>query len=102
MPECGNYNLESHLPIYLWKKQCERKNINCFWEILRIIAKHQSSIFSQKDQEAVAEESLAVSDDEVDELQVSEVETEVSCLFCGRDFKNNRGLNTHLRTCSEK
>ena len=41
-----------------------------------------------------------VSDDEVDEL--IQVETEVSCLYCGRDFKNNRGLNTHLRSCSEK
>ena len=34
--------------------------------------------------------------------EVGQVEQPVSSLFCGRDFRNARGLKTHSRFCSEK
>ena len=87
------YDLESHLPVYLWKQHCNRKNLVHFWEMLRIIAVHQDHIFNICDNENE-------SDEEQNDGDVTE--KAAACVFCGRDFKNDRGLKTHLRTCSEK
>ena len=46
LPECGRYDLESYLPVYLWKKQCEVEDKDPFWELLRLLSKHQELFIS--------------------------------------------------------
>ena len=41
LPECGRYDLEGYLPVYLWKKHCEVLDKDPFWELLRLLSKHQ-------------------------------------------------------------
>ena len=48
LPECGNYNLESHLPVFLWKQNCDRDGKDYFWELLRLLHKHQATFFDKK------------------------------------------------------
>ena len=47
-PECGNYDLESYLPVYLWKKHCELEGKDHFWELMTLLPKHQS-VFCAED-----------------------------------------------------
>ena len=87
LPDSGRYDLECHLPVYLWRQYCDRCDIDPFWELLELLRKHQS-VFCN-------EEEL------VDESDTEPI-GKVSCYYCGNEYKNNRGLNIHLRTCDEK
>jgi hypothetical protein len=48
LPDSGNYDLESYLPVYLWKKQCENEGVSTFWEIMTLLKKHQDVFFSSE------------------------------------------------------
>ena len=41
LPECGNYRLESYLPVFLWRKMCDQTGKDPFWELIRLLKKHQ-------------------------------------------------------------
>ena len=49
LPSSGKYDLESYLPVFLFKRKCDRLGNIYFWEIIRIIAKHQAAIMSSLD-----------------------------------------------------
>ena len=49
LPECSNYKLESHLPVYIWKLRCDAMGKDYFWELLRLLHKHQETFFSSVD-----------------------------------------------------
>ena len=88
LPECGNYKLESYLPVYLWKQLCDREGKDIFWELVRLLHIHQG-VF------------CAVDDDLVDDNESVEVQF-VSCFYCGEKFRGNRGVKIHMKKCVEK
>ena len=49
LSECGNYDLESYLPVFLWKQAMERKKKNCFWELMRLLQKHPNLLCNNID-----------------------------------------------------
>ena len=89
LPECGNYKLESYLPVYLWKQMCDRDGKDYFWEILRLLHIHQ--------------DVFCASDDELldDEHGKQEVEP-VACFYCGDKFRGSKGVKIHMKKCEEK
>ena len=40
LPECGRYDLQSYLPVYLWKQAMAKEGKDCFDEILKLLKKH--------------------------------------------------------------
>ena len=65
---------------------------------------HTADSVLQQESMRFDQESDIDNDSSDDEVQDDEDDTKVSvdCVFCGREFKNNRGLNVHLRSCAEK
>ena len=86
LPDSGRYDLESHLPVYLWKKYCDRNEKDYFWELLGILKKHQEVFCNEKDSDT----------------QESDLSSKVACFYCGNNYKNEKGLKIHVKTCSEK
>ena len=86
LPDSGRYDLESHLPVYLWKKYCDREEKDYFWELLGLLKKHQEVFFNEN----------------VSDTQESDLSSKVSCIYCGNTYKNEKGLKIHVKKCSEK
>ena len=52
LPECGNYKLESYLPVYLWQQAMKKEGKNCFKELLNLLKKNPAIFQDQEDEEA--------------------------------------------------
>ena len=52
LPQCGNYDLGSYFPVYLWKQAMKREEKDYFFELLSLLAKHPD-IFQAEDEEMV-------------------------------------------------
>ena len=92
------------MPLYLWKKSCERNGKNYFWELIRLISLYQPGLCSSNDDDV--SEMGPVSDDSEVEKVLTEMQqnsdNNLPCLYCGKSFMNKRGVDTHMRTCDEK
>ena len=86
LPQCGVYKLESHLPVFLWKKQIESEGHVFFWNLLELLAKHQPMLCSETN----------------DEDQHPTKSTIENCIFCGKQCKGIVGCKLHERKCPEK
>ena len=87
LPDSGRYDLESHLPVYLWKKYCDRSEKDYFWELLGLLKKHQD-VFCNENVD--------------DTKEPDDLSSNVSCFYCGNVYKNQKGLKIHIKKCSEK
>ena len=83
LPSSGRYDLESYFPIFLWKIDCEKRNVSQFWELIEIISKSKEEKF--------LELKSAGKDDEVEK---------VPCVYCGGMYKK-RGLQKHYKSCND-
>ena len=101
LPEGGNYDLESYLPVYLWRQECEAQGKVPFWELLRLLHKHQDVFFSSP----VEIENvgcclfLFVHNFYVFLFYYEDVPVPVkmvACIFCGGLFKGEKGVKIHL------
>ena len=89
LPECGNYKLESYLPVYLWKQMCDRDGKDYFWELLRLLHIHQD-VFCSSD------------DDLLDDDNGKQEVEPVACFYCGDKFRGSKGVKIHMKKCEEK
>ena len=89
LPECGNYKLECYLPVYLWKKKCDKEGKDYFWELIKLLPKYQDMFCKNKEQEDSDESSK----------QSPEM---VACFYCGQKFKGKKGVKVHEKNCDEK
>ena len=86
LPSSGNYDLESYLPLYIFKQRVKFANKSLFQEFLKIINKHQTLVMNQN---------------KLREKPTKEI-IKVKCCFCGLFFDGKVGVKIHQRSCIEK
>ena len=58
LPRCGNYRLESYLPVFLWKLAMVKENKECFWELIELIKENPDVFANNSTQEVIIELSF--------------------------------------------
>ena len=103
LPDSGNYDLESYLPVYLWKKQCENEGVSTFWEIMTLLKKHQDVFFSSEaDNVGLIVSLLYILWSYALQVKTSEPVALAQCFFCGGMFRCEKGVKIHQKKCEEK
>ena len=50
LPECGNYHLESYLPVFLWRQGMANEGKDLFMEMIALI-KNRPDVFNVNDKD---------------------------------------------------
>ena len=90
--------MEYYLPLFLWNVNCQREGKNPFWELLKILSKADADVFdlkTEKENEVIKQRKNATTQNNF--IQEQEMNKK-QCLYCGEDFKGERGLNLHFKS----
>ena len=123
LPECGNYDLESYFPVFLWKQALAKEKKNFFWELLVLLQKNPNDFCSNGEEEeegnedqngvcinyfqiSIFHKNIKVEDGTETTNKKQKVtkitQDKVPCIYCGKQFVGDRGVKVHMKRCPEK
>ena len=85
LPRGGNYSLQDHLPVFLWKLHIRQQGLEPFSELLRLIADPRYSLIREACEPVEFPKKL-----------------DFPCLYCSSSFSTEKGMKIHLGKCKRE
>ena len=83
------YKLDSHLPVFMWNVDCEKRGVSPFWELLDLVT------------QADTDKLLDLETNSTEETPIDEPDAEkYPCVYCGVEYKQ-KGLKRHYVFCKD-